>query len=65
MLPPPPPVDGLQVVHIASLEAALIKLNVKIPIDNIIKAIHDEDEARRVNLKLTTEATQLERRVYT
>ena len=57
MLPPPPPqADTLQVVHIDSLEAALAKLNVKIPIEDLIKAIQDEDEAKRV--KATAEATQ-------
>lgn len=57
MLPPPPPADEApQVIHIASLAAALAKLNVKIPIDDLIKAIHDEDEAKRV--KVTAEATQ-------
>ena len=53
---PPPPVDTLQVVHIASLAAALAKLNVKVPIEDLIKVIHDEDEAKRV--KATAEATQ-------
>ncbi|KAM6491337.1 hypothetical protein JOM56_013111 [Amanita muscaria] len=49
MLPPPPPDDALQVVHIASLAAAaLSKLNVKIPIEDL--------EAKRV--KLTAEAIQ-------
>ncbi len=56
MLPPPPPADSLQVVHIASLTAALAKLNVKIPIEDLIKVIHDENEAKRV--KVTAEATQ-------
>jgi hypothetical protein len=56
MLPPPPPADALQVVHIASLAAALAKLNVKIPIEDLIKVIHDEDEAKRV--KVAAEATQ-------
>ncbi|KIL59306.1 hypothetical protein M378DRAFT_14918 [Amanita muscaria Koide BX008] len=53
MLPPPPPDD---VVHIASLTAALAKLNVKVSMKDLIKVIHDEDEARRV--KLTADATQ-------
>jgi hypothetical protein len=53
---PPPPTDALQVVRVTSLAAALAKLNVKIPIEDLIKVIHDEDEARRV--KLTAEATQ-------
>jgi len=55
---PPPPSDGsFQVVHIASLEAVLAKLNIKIPVEDFIKAIHDEEEARRV--EPTAEATQL------
>ena len=54
--PPPPPADALQVVHITSLAAALAKLNVKIPIEDLIKVIQDEDEAKRV--KVTAEATQ-------
>ena len=53
---PPPPVDTLQVVDIASLAAALTKLNVEIPIEDLIKVIQDEDEAKRV--KVTAEATQ-------
>ena len=60
MLPPPPTADALQVVHISSLAAALAKLNVNInvniPIENLIKVIHDEDEARRV--KTIAEGTQ-------
>jgi hypothetical protein len=56
MLPPPSPADSLQVVHIDSLAAALAKLNVKIAIEDLLKAIHDEDEAKRV--KVTAEAIQ-------
>jgi len=55
MLDPPPLNDALQAVHIASLAAALTKLNVEIRIEDLIEAIHNEDEARRV--KLTAEAT--------
>lgn len=54
--PPPPPADALQVVHITSLAAALASLNIKIPIEDIIRVIHDEDKAKRV--KVTAEATQ-------
>jgi hypothetical protein len=54
MLPPPPLQDDT--VHIASLAAALAKLNVKIPIEDLVKVIHDEDEARRV--KVAAEETQ-------
>lgn len=56
MFPPPLQDDTLQVIHIASLAAALAKLNVKIPIEDFLKVIHDEDEARRV--KVAAEATQ-------
>ena len=54
--PPPPPADTLQVVHIDSLAAALAKLKVKIKIEDLIKVVHDEDEAKRV--KIAAEATQ-------
>ncbi|KAM6493678.1 hypothetical protein JOM56_010039 [Amanita muscaria] len=57
MFPPPPSNDELQVVHIASLAAALDKLNIKIPIEDLLKVIHDEEEARRV--KLTAEFARL------
>ena len=50
------PADSLQVVHIDSLAAALAKLNLKIPIEDLITPIHEEDEAKRV--KVTAEATQ-------
>jgi hypothetical protein len=56
VLPPPPPADSLQVVHIDSLAAALAKLNVKIPIEDLLKVIHDEDEAKRV--KVTADAVK-------
>jgi hypothetical protein len=64
MLPPPPsagflpprPAGSFQAVHIASLEAALAKLNIKIPIENVMKAIHEEEEARRV--EQTAEVTR-------
>jgi hypothetical protein len=36
--------DAHQVVHITSVAAALHKLNVDIPIEDIIKAICDEEE---------------------
>ena len=39
-------IDDLLLVHIASLEAALAKLDIKIPIKDLLKAIHDEDEAK-------------------
>ena len=55
-LPPPPPADTLQVVHIDSLAAALAKLKVDIKIEGLIKVVHDEDEAKHV--KVAAEATQ-------
>jgi hypothetical protein len=39
--------DTLQVVRISSLTAALAKLNIKIPVEDVIKAVHDEDAAER------------------
>jgi len=57
MSSPPPSAGSFQVVHIASLEAVLAKLNIKIPVEDFIKAIHDEEEARHV--EPTAEATQL------
>ncbi|KDR76694.1 hypothetical protein GALMADRAFT_139590 [Galerina marginata CBS 339.88] len=59
MLPPPPPADSFQVVHISSLAAALAKLNINIPIEDLIKAINEEDEARRV--KSTAQVNSAER----
>ncbi|KZP06358.1 hypothetical protein FIBSPDRAFT_1053580, partial [Athelia psychrophila] len=41
------PSDAPQVVHIDSLEAALAKLNVNVPIKDLLKLIHEEDEAKR------------------
>ena len=46
MFPPPPPPDDA--LHIASVAAEITKLNVKIPIEDLIKAIHDADEAKRI-----------------
>ncbi|KIK07122.1 hypothetical protein K443DRAFT_87995, partial [Laccaria amethystina LaAM-08-1] len=51
---PPRPSKNYWVVRIASLAAALDKLNIKISIEDLLKAIHDEDEAVR--------AEQIERR---
>ena len=52
---PPPPADALQVITISSLAAALAKLHVDVSVEDIIKAVQDENEAQRA--KLTTEAT--------
>ena len=57
LLPPPPPADALLVVHITSLAAALAKLNIKIPVEDLIKVIHEEDEAKRVKVT-AADATQ-------
>ncbi|CAA7264871.1 unnamed protein product [Cyclocybe aegerita] len=58
MMPPPPPVNvnSPQVVQISSLTAVLARLGITIPIEDVIKAVHDENEANRA--KLTAEATK-------
>lgn len=51
-LPPslaPPPADSLQVFQISSL-AALVKLNIGIPVEDVIEAVQREDEAKRATL---------------
>ncbi|KAJ7253260.1 hypothetical protein C8J57DRAFT_1519555 [Mycena rebaudengoi] len=54
--------DSLQVVQISSLAAALAKLNIRIPVEDVIKAVHREDEAKRATLchivGLSAQATQ-------
>ncbi|KAJ7136179.1 hypothetical protein C8R44DRAFT_769863 [Mycena epipterygia] len=40
----PPPTDSFQVVQIPSLAAALAKLNVQIPFEDVMKAVREEDE---------------------
>ncbi|KAG5645638.1 hypothetical protein DXG03_005629 [Asterophora parasitica] len=54
-LPPCPPL--LQVIRIDSLAAALAKLNANISIDDLLKAIHEEDEAKRVKAAAVAEST--------
>jgi hypothetical protein len=52
-LPPslaPPPADSLQVFQISSLAAALVKLNIGIPVEDVIEAVQREDEAKRATL---------------
>ncbi|KAJ7764601.1 hypothetical protein DFH07DRAFT_956058 [Mycena maculata] len=56
MTPSPPLADSLQVVQISSLAAALVKLNIGIPVEDVIKAVHREDEAKRATL--SAQATQ-------
>jgi len=46
-LPPPRPSKDYQHVRTASLAAALVKLDIKISVEDLLKAIHDEDEAMR------------------
>ncbi|KAJ7433639.1 hypothetical protein B0H11DRAFT_2259254 [Mycena galericulata] len=58
--PSPPLADSLQVVQISSLAAALVKLNIGIPIEDVIQAIHREDEAKRATL--SAQATHRRRR---
>ncbi|KAJ7253273.1 hypothetical protein C8J57DRAFT_1722615 [Mycena rebaudengoi] len=41
-----PPPDSLQVVQISPLAAALAKLNIGIPVEDVIKVVHREDEAK-------------------
>lgn len=54
MLPQPPPAPPLDPrypfgsIRISSLVAALVKLDIKVPIEELLKAI--QDEARRANL---------------
>ncbi|KAJ7243883.1 hypothetical protein B0H12DRAFT_1129890 [Mycena haematopus] len=57
MTPSPPLADSLQVVQISSLAAALAKLNIGIPVEDVIKAVpREEDEAKRATL--SARATQ-------
>jgi len=49
MLPasaPPPPGFGLQFVSIDSLKAALAKMDIKLPVDDIIRVVHEVEEAK-------------------
>ena len=55
-LPPPLP-DALQVITISSLSAALANLHADVSVEDIIKAVQDENEAHWQRAKLTTEAT--------
>ena len=49
--------DDLQVVHTASLIAVLSKVSVKIPIEDLIKVIHNEDDSEANHVKTTAEVT--------
>ncbi|KAJ7202879.1 hypothetical protein GGX14DRAFT_653369 [Mycena pura] len=68
-LPPPPPPppqsslsDSSQLFHISSLAAALDKLNIGIPVDDVIQAVRREDKAKRAALSEcnSTQSTGLE-----
>ncbi|KAJ7174546.1 hypothetical protein C8R46DRAFT_1081189 [Mycena filopes] len=48
--------DSLQVVHISSLAAALAKLNIGIPVEDVIEAVRHE-EANRATLDAQALAT--------
>jgi len=39
--------SSILIVYIDSIAAALTKLNIKVPIEDLVKVIHEEDEARR------------------
>lgn len=58
-LPPPPPPDlfGVVCIDIDSLAAALVKLNIKVPIEDLLRAIQDEDEVKYA--KEAAEAAQV------
>ncbi|KAJ7197372.1 hypothetical protein GGX14DRAFT_667879 [Mycena pura] len=47
LVPSPPLADSLQVVQISSVAAALAKLNIGIPVEDVIEAVRREDEAKR------------------
>jgi hypothetical protein len=70
MLPPPPPSPRSgsckdQIIHIPSLAAALVKLNIKISVEDLMKAVHEEDEARRAKLNEEAERALLSKRKST
>jgi hypothetical protein len=44
-LPPPP--GGLELVSIDSVKAALEKMDIKVPVDDIITAIREVEDAKR------------------
>jgi hypothetical protein len=56
MLSPPSPANGLPVIHIDSILAVLEKLELKVPIADVIKAMFEENQARHV--KSTANETQ-------
>jgi hypothetical protein len=48
--PAPPPDAGFEVVTIASLEAALAKLNIDVSVKDITRVIRELEEAKRARL---------------
>jgi len=52
---PQPPIDNLR-VRLGSVVAALAKLNITIPVEDLLKGIREEDEANRT--KFTPEEFQ-------
>ena len=51
-----------QIIHIPSLAAAPIKLNIQISVEDLMKAVYEEDEARRAKSNEEAERTLLARR---
>ena len=50
MSSPPPPDDGLQLISIDSLAAALKNLNVNVAVEDVIAAVREEEQAKRAKL---------------
>ena len=44
---PPLPADGLRVLPFDALEFALTKLDIKVPLSDIVAAVREEEEAQR------------------
>ena len=59
--PPSPPLDPLESVRIGSLAAALVKLNINVPIEDLLKAVHEADEARRAESEAKNRAAMSKR----
>ena len=47
MSAPLPPANTLRVVHVTSIKAALTKLNLDVPIEDLLRVVQEEEEARR------------------
>ncbi|KAF9022462.1 hypothetical protein BDZ89DRAFT_1070630 [Hymenopellis radicata] len=50
MSSPSPPDHALQVVHVDSLEAALTKLGIQVSMKDLLRTIHEMEEAKRKEL---------------